>query len=183
MTNSWIDPVFFAIGPLQVRWYGLMYVAGFAVGSWLLTRLAKTGFWPLPKEAVDKYVTALIIGMFIGGLLPYLFTAFGMDAVGNAAGAVVREVRRQITEKPGILTGKDTPEYATCVDIVTKAALGQMIVPALLPLVFVVGTAFLGSPRSEAPAERAEPPLAMLLPMGLLAMVSVVTGPSFQPAW
>ena len=86
----------------------------------------------------------VIIGMFIGGLLPYLFTAFSMDAVGNAAGAVVREVRRQIAAKPGILTGQDTPDYAQCVGIVTKAALGQMIVPALLPLVFVVGVGFLG---------------------------------------
>ncbi|HEY1081303.1 MAG TPA: sodium-translocating pyrophosphatase [Prosthecobacter sp.] len=86
----------------------------------------------------------VIIGMFIGGLLPYLFTAFGMDAVGNAAGAVVREVRRQVAAKPGILTGKDIPEYGQCVDIVTKAALRQMIVPALLPIVFVVGVAFLG---------------------------------------
>jgi K(+)-stimulated pyrophosphate-energized sodium pump len=82
--------------------------------------------------------------VIIGGLLPYLFTAFGMDAVGNAAGAVVREVRRQIAAKPGILTGQDNPEYGQCVDIVTKAALHQMIVPALLPIVFVVGVAFLG---------------------------------------
>ena len=86
----------------------------------------------------------VVIGMFIGGLLPYLFTAFSMDAVGSAAGAVVREVRRQISAKPGILNGTDIPDYATCVSIVTSAALRQMIVPALLPVVFVVGVAFLG---------------------------------------
>lgn len=83
----------------------------------------------------------VIIGLFIGGLLPYMFTAYSMDAVSNAAGSVVREVRRQIGAKPGILTGEDKPEYGTCVDIVTKAALRQMILPALLPLIFVIGVA------------------------------------------
>ena len=83
----------------------------------------------------------VIIGLFLGGLLPFIFTAFSMDAVGKAAGAVVREVRRQLQAKPGILTGQDTPEYATCVDIVTRAALREMIVPALLPIVFVLAAA------------------------------------------
>jgi K(+)-stimulated pyrophosphate-energized sodium pump len=85
----------------------------------------------------------VIIGLFIGGLLPFIFTAFSMDAVGKAAGAVVREVRRQLKAKPGILTGQDTPDYGTCVDIVTKAALREMIVPALLPIVFVVAVAII----------------------------------------
>jgi K(+)-stimulated pyrophosphate-energized sodium pump len=85
----------------------------------------------------------VIIGLFLGGLLPFVFTAFSMDAVGKAAGAVVREVRRQLQAKPGILTGQDTPEYGTCVDIVTKAALREMIIPALLPLIFVVAVAII----------------------------------------
>jgi K(+)-stimulated pyrophosphate-energized sodium pump len=96
------------------------------------------------KVSFDLMDPRVVIGMFIGGLLPFLFTSFCMSAVGSAAGAVVREVRRQITAKPGILDGTETPDYAQCVDIVTKAALGQMIVPALLPLVFVIVTAFMG---------------------------------------
>ena len=80
----------------------------------------------------------VIIGLFIGGLLPFIFTAFSMDAVGQAAGAVVEEVRRQLRLKPGILKGTDTPDYGACVDIVTKAALRKMIAPALLPVVVVV---------------------------------------------
>jgi phosphatidylglycerol:prolipoprotein diacylglycerol transferase len=70
--NDWIDPVIFSLGPLQVRWYGAMYVLGFLVGGAILKYLAGKKFWPLDKEAIDKYITALIIGMFLGARIFYV---------------------------------------------------------------------------------------------------------------
>jgi K(+)-stimulated pyrophosphate-energized sodium pump len=122
---------------------------GYAIGSAVLAALVLFAAFKIELETElvnagkDPVVFALdaplvLIGLLIGGMMVYLFAALSMEAVGRAGGAVVEEVRRQFKEKPGIMDYSEKPDYATCVDIVTKTAQREMIIPSLIPIVFTL---------------------------------------------